>query len=77
MFGELTHEGYAEFADLIVGFAFRVKVCTSFAASDVHWEGDSLANEADFDELNEMVMCEGGCQGNEEPGGLNFQKTAT
>lgn len=33
---ELSHKGDAKFADLIVGFAFGVKVRSSFAAADVH-----------------------------------------
>ena len=36
--GQLAHKGYAELADLVVGFAFGVEVCSSFAASDIHCE---------------------------------------
>jgi hypothetical protein len=35
--GQFAHEGDAEFADLVVGFAFGVEVCSAFAAADVHY----------------------------------------
>ena len=43
MFAELSHEPGAEFTDLVVGFPFRVEICTSFAAAHVHWALSSVA----------------------------------
>ena len=37
VFAQLTHEGNAEFADLIVGFALGVEVGSTFASANVHW----------------------------------------